>query len=239
MRDLKVCSTVVFLIFFGVLFQLTNNCLAGGENEPVWAGCAESNQVALTFDDGPDPKITPEILAILQQYDAKATFFCVGINVLKYPELARRIVDEGHEMGNHTFSHPNLAKGVLSFKDVAIQIGNGQRAIFFATRRMPKVFRPPYSATSDAINEVANILGHKVVIWSCSPTDYEDPTSEEIVERVLSKIKGGSIVVLHDGHENMPFGHVNTVRALPAILKGFRERHLAAVTVSELLKYPR
>lgn len=231
MKALKFCLALALLILFYVLFQLISNCSAE-KNEVFCAGCAESNQVALTFDDGPDHKTTPEILAILRQYKAKATFFCVGRNVLKYPELARRIVCEGHEIGNHTFSHANLTKGVPSFKDVAWQIGEGQKAIFFTTRRMPRVFRPPYSATNNAINEVADVLGHKVVSWSCSPADYEDPPPEKISECVLSGIKGGAIVVLHDGH-------MNTVRALPTILKCLRERHLVAVTVSELLEYPR
>ncbi len=204
-------------------------------------------QIALTFDDGPDPEWTPKILDVLKQKNAKAAFFLIGIQAEKYPKVAQRIYAEGNEIGNHTFTHPdisNIRKGYMR-----VELNLAER--FFASRIgvKPLLFRPPYSIdqepdTADQVRplEIAQQMGYITVGDKIDPHDWQDPPEEQIVSEVMAHLppcdpddmRCGNIVLLHDGGGNRS----RTVRALPAIIDGLRERGYQIVPVSQLLGKP-
>ena len=171
--------------------------------------------VHLTFDDGPHPVHTPEVLELLDRYNARATFFVVGYLVQRYPELVQRIVDEGHILANHTWSHENLTK--LSRKAFDRTIARTQEVL---GGRASACLRPPYAAITAANREWAAAHGLDVILWDVSGADWLDFTAEEIAGRVLRGAFDGSIVMLHDGGGDRS----RTVRALEMILEGLSER---------------
>lgn len=171
--------------------------------------------VHLTFDDGPHPVHTPEVLELLGRYNAKATFFVVGYLVQRYPELVQRIVDEGHILANHTWSHENLTK--LSRKAFDRTIARTQEVL---GGRASACLRPPYAAITAANREWAAAHGLDVILWDVSGADWLDFTDEQIAGRVLRGAFDGSIVMLHDGGGDRS----RTVRALEMILEGLSER---------------
>jgi peptidoglycan/xylan/chitin deacetylase (PgdA/CDA1 family) len=203
---------------------------------PVLArGRADQPVVALTFDDGPSP-YTAQVLDILARYQVKATFFVIGMNVEKYPDLVRRIVTEGHTIGNHTYSHPLLGplespgrfQHELDRADMAIQAATGVR---------PVLFRPPRGLRSPWMIHLALNKGYQVVMWSVSPDDWRRPSPAVITGRVLARVRPGAIILLHDGLETLGNPHMqHTVDALPDIIEGLQARGYRLVTVPELME---
>jgi peptidoglycan-N-acetylglucosamine deacetylase len=199
-------------------------------------------EIALTFDDGPDPKWTPAILDILKQEQVPATFFVIGKNGQAYPELLRRLVNEGHEVGNHTFTHPNLGEVPLSLSD--LELNATQRLIESETGRSTVLFRPPYfgDAEADKPQEVepafqAQKLGYLMVGLRIDPDDWQLPvTGDQIVQRVLERAADnnpetrGQIVLLHDSGGDRSA----TIAALPKLIHELRARGFRFVPVSEL-----
>lgn len=192
--------------------------------------------VALTFDDGPDSNTTPAILDALQAANAKATFFCIGRHLQAHPDLARRIVLEGHELGNHSFDHSrtlNFARdGAMS-----TEILKGAKAVQAVTRseKMP-IYRPPVGLKSPPLARIVNRLGLKVVMWSLHARDTGGASAERIASRVLQKIKPGDIVVMHDGHDLAGRTRSEIVEAVGLLLEGLQAKGLQPVTVSQLLR---
>jgi cellulose synthase/poly-beta-1,6-N-acetylglucosamine synthase-like glycosyltransferase/peptidoglycan/xylan/chitin deacetylase (PgdA/CDA1 family) len=198
--------------------------------------------IALTFDDGPDPQWTPAILDILKRENVPATFFIIGKNGQSYPELVRRIVSEGHEIGNHTFSHPNL--GELPRPLVDLELNATQRLIESLTGRSTVLFRPPYfgDAEADKPEEVepairAEQLGYIMVGLRIDPSDWKTPVSAaEIIERTTERALDtnpetrGQVVLLHDSGGDRSA----TVAALPGLIHELRARGMRFVPVSEL-----
>lgn len=198
-------------------------------------GARDGNQVSLTFDDGPDPIVTPAILDALRSAGAKATFFSIGRHIEAYPELAQRIHAEGHELANHSFGHSRA----LNFaRDGAMraEILKGARAVQAVTgmSKLP-LYRPPVGLKNPPLARVANKIGLTVVNWSLHGRDTGGADAERIAARVLAGIQPGDIVVLHDGHDLDGKTRPQTVEALQMILDGLREKQLQAVTVSRLL----
>jgi len=184
--------------------------------------------VALTFDDGPDPVHTPANLRTLAEHGATATFFILGTYVDGRPELVPATVTAGHEVGNHTYGHPDLTG--LSYAGVLAQLEETKRAILRAGGPPTTLFRPPYGFFSDTVLAAAAGDGYRLnVIWDIDPTDWRRPPAPTIAGHVLSRVQPGSIILLHDW---VP----ETTEALPGILGGLRARGLRAVTVSALLK---
>ncbi len=185
--------------------------------------------VALTFDDGPEPPYTERILDILGEFGVKATFFVVGSQVLHHPALARRILDEGHLLGNHTHSHPNLllrAPGAAR-EELALASASIERV----TGIWPQWFRPPFGFRYPWNVTQAARLGQATVTWSLNPRDFESPSPEVLVRRVVRQARPGDIVLLHDGMRDQSC----TVAALPAILRELARRELELVRVDRLL----
>ncbi|MEK6334363.1 MAG: glycosyltransferase [Acidobacteriota bacterium] len=203
--------------------------------------------IALTFDDGPDPKYTPAILDILKNENVPATFFVIGKNGQAHPDLLRRIVSDGHELGNHTFTHPNL--GEIPGRITDLELNATQRLIESITGRSTVLFRPPYfgDAEADKPEEVAPAiraqkLGYVMVGLRIDPSDWKpDVTADEIVQRIVDKAADknpetrGQVVLLHDsGGERSA-----TVAALPRVIHELRARGYKFVLVSDLAGWTR
>ena len=185
--------------------------------------------VALTIDDGPHNKVTPEILAVLREKQVKATFFVLGENVEHFPKLLAQEVANGHEIGTHTYSHPLLSK--FNSKKMAEEFDKAEKEIT-PTAPKPTLFRPPGGFYNHQVIETDHLRGYTVILWSVDPRDWSRPSTEKVVERVLHNIKPGSIVLLHDGQYPLP-----TPQALGIIIDRLREQGYDFVTVSELLQY--
>ncbi len=193
------------------------------------------NAVALTFDDGPDPVWTPRILDTLRAHGAKATFFIIGENAEVHPELVRRMLREGHEIGNHTFTHPNL--GLVSATATRYQLNATERLIEAITSRRTALFRPPYfgdaePTTTDELVPiaVAQELGYITVGLRDDPGDWAEPGVDSIVRRSLDQLSRGNVILLHDGG-GMRW---QTVRALGPLIDSLRARGIALTTVTDL-----
>ena len=199
------------------------------------------HKVALTFDDGPSAEWTPQILDILKQKGVKATFFIVGENGETNPGLVQRILAEGHEIGNHTFTHPNIAEA--SGEGARVELNATQRLVEALTGRSMRLFRPPFfgdaePTTPDEIEpvKVAQTLGYVTVGLRVDPDDWQGPSADLIVQRIMDRMADtnpetrGQVVLLHDAGGDRS----HTVAALPRIIDGLRAKGLEIVPVSEL-----
>ncbi|MBF9059395.1 polysaccharide deacetylase family protein [Rhodobacterales bacterium HKCCSP123] len=187
--------------------------------------------VAMTFDDGPHPTLTPQLLDILAERGIRATFYVIGWRVLREPQLMRRIVAEGHEIGNHTWSHPSL----YDYSDAAVlsQLDRTSQAIQETVGRPPVTLRPPYGNLYPRQRRmVMDARGMPTVLWSVDPEDWRRPGSAAVADRILSRSHPGAVILSHD-----IIG--GTVRAMPATLDGLVARGYQFTTVSELIGWPR
>lgn len=195
------------------------------ENETVVLN-PDGKYVALTFDDGPSSKVTPRILQTLEQHDAKATFFMLGNRVEMYPTIAAQVAAEGHEIANHTFSHPNLKK--LSHKEMTEEIEKTNKLIEISTGVTPTLFRPPYGIYSQDILNYTASNNYSTILWSVDSLDWKSRNPAAIKKEILSNITNRSIVLIHDLH-------TATAEALPELLMTLKQEGYEFVTVSELL----
>lgn len=182
--------------------------------------------IAFTFDDGPSSLVTPRILDILKEYEVKATFFMLGNQVNKNPLLAKRVADEGHEIGNHSYSHSKLVN--LTEGDIRNEIEGTNQIIEEVTGFKPTSFRPPYGDYNETVQAIA--FGNKapIILWSVDSEDWKNKNAEAVKNMVLNNLRPGSIVLLHDIHST-------TAEALPALLTVLKEDGYQFITVSELL----
>ncbi|MEJ6388415.1 polysaccharide deacetylase family protein [Gymnodinialimonas ulvae] len=187
--------------------------------------------VAMTFDDGPHPRLTPQLLDMLAARGIRATFYVIGRNAQRYPQILQRMVAEGHEIGNHTWSHPNLH----GHSDGAVlsQVDRTNRAVYEAVGRPPVTMRPPYGNLYDR----QRLMLHQsrampTVLWSIDTLDWQRPGSSVVSRRVINGSHSGGVILAHDIHSA-------TVRAMPAALDGVVGRGFRFVTVSELIGWPR
>lgn len=204
-------------------------------------GAEDPKEVVLTFDDGPDPYWTPRILDVLKQKQAKAVFFVVGNKVETSPELVRRILAEGHEIGSHTYTHANL--GVISRKQIELELNATQMLLESVVGCSTTLFRPPYNADSrpTTMNELRPLkiiqdeMGYLMVLENIDPQDWERPGAATILQRIKEQRSQGSIILLHDAGGNRS----DTVEALPAIIDYLRERGDNIVSLSQMLDVPK
>ncbi|GLF92753.1 polysaccharide deacetylase family protein [Streptomyces yaizuensis] len=191
-------------------------------------GPRDRPEIALTFDDGPDPVYTGQVLDILARYGVHATFFCVGLHVNALPDEVRRIVDAGHSLGNHTWSHPFLPD--LTGHQFRLQIERTDEAFDRAVGRVPTVFRPPYGArTPQALGELLT-GGPALALWDVDSWDWARPGPEKIARTVLDHARPGSMILMHDGGGDRR----QSVAALPAVLEGLLEQDLRFVPADTL-----
>ncbi|MHB9002862.1 MAG: polysaccharide deacetylase family protein [Coriobacteriia bacterium] len=184
--------------------------------------------VALTFDDGPWPVQTEQILNILAAEEVKATFFVVGKQAYKYPLVMRRIVSEGHVVGNHTQGHLTLDR--VGRATVRQQIADGQTAVQKTTQKHPRWFRPPGGHLSSAVGAEMQRYGLSLVMWSVDPQDWREPSAGVLAAELLRTIKPGSIVLLHDGGGT----RAGTVAALPSVICELKRQGYTFVTLDEM-----
>lgn len=183
--------------------------------------------IAMTFDDGPSGPLTPKLLDMLKDRHIHATFFVLGQNVKAHPEILKRAVAEGHEIGNHSWDHPQLSK--LSDEAVRSQLNRTRDQITAAVGLPVTLMRPPYGAiTSEQKKWVHDDLGYKIILWAVDPLDWKRPGPEIVHQRIVKETRNGSIILAHDIHPG-------TVEAMPATLDELLEKGFKFVTVSELL----
>ena len=184
-------------------------------------------EVALTFDDGPDPKYGPAVAAILKQRNVPATFFLVGMRVRQYPQVTRLLARDGFELANHTYNHQDLP--ALKPHEIANELRLCDQDIFAATGLHTTLMRPPGVQYNDKVLGVAKSLGYVTVSWTVGAKDYETGTTADFIrDRVLHRTASGSIILLH---QDTPA----TVAALPAIIDGLRAQGYTFVTISQML----
>ncbi len=203
-------------------------------------GAGDAHEVALTFDDGPDPEWTPKILDVLKAAKIKAAFFLVGVNAERYPNLVRRIVDEGHEIGNHTYYHPNLA--LCWPEHIRLELNATQLLIQTLTGRATTLFRPPYAADTQPARlaeltplQIAQDQNYLVVLENIDPQDWARPGADVILQRVKQQRHDGNIILLHDAGGDRS----QTLEALPRIIEYLQARNDTIVPLSKLLNTTR
>lgn len=187
----------------------------------------EGPYVAMTFDDGPNATLTPKLLDLLAAHHMKATFFVVGQNAAEYPEILKRAVREGHEIANHSWSHPNLGK--MADDVVRRELQKTDDAIKEAIGTRPTLMRPPYgSLTARQKTWIHETFGYRIIIWDVDPLDWKRPGPSVVTHRIVSEARPGSIILAHDIHPP-------TIEAMPATFDQLQEKGFKFVTVSELL----
>lgn len=192
------------------------------------------NKVALSFDDGPDPQVTPAVLDELKRQGARATFFVIGESLAAQPALARRMVAEGHGVANHSWQHSYLQNFRLRAWQIE-ELSRAERAIVEVTGQpSTRLYRAPVGMKTGDLARGVEALGLRVVAWSVHSRDTLDPDPKAMARRVLKRIQGGDIVLLHDG-SRVPGGRKDCAEAVHLILAGLREKGLECVTLSELL----
>ena len=211
----------------------------------MWSVPTEVQRAALTFDDGPDPEFTPAILDALAAAGVKATFMVMGHNAVRHPHLLRRVVADGHELGNHTWSHLDLSE--LAPEEVLDEVRRGSEAIEDVVGIRPKLFRPPKGIVSEAALQSAAIAGQDIVIWSVTRGGLGLDRAASIADAVDAAVGPGDIVDLHDGIGRGTFNPEAEftqrikarrrieVQALPLVLQKAADRGMALGTVSELV----
>ena len=183
--------------------------------------------VALTFDDGPHPELTPKLLDILRQQGVRATFYVIGRSVDAHPDIARRIVAEGHEIANHTYTHPHLTK--IGAARIDQEITKTTDAIQRATGRRPTNMRPPYGAINSRVEEaLLRKHGLDVIMWSVDPLDWQRPGPSVVTQRMVEGARPGGILLAHDIHPG-------TIEAMPSTISQLKAKGFGFATVSQLL----
>jgi peptidoglycan/xylan/chitin deacetylase (PgdA/CDA1 family) len=203
-----------------------------------WRGPRGLRAISLTFDDGPNEPYTSRVLDVLAKYGVKATFFLIGENVEAYPGAARRIADEGHEIGNHGWDHRVLP--LQSIAGIRSQIARTRAAIETATGRRPRFFRASHGWRNPWVNRVAAEMGHLTVAWTLGVWDTDRPGAGEIARRALAGLENGCILLLHDGRgTERGTDSSQLLEALPAIIEGARAKGYRVLALSEMLKEAR
>jgi peptidoglycan-N-acetylglucosamine deacetylase len=191
---------------------------------PVSSGPRSARAVAITFDDGPGSR-TYDVIERLRRSGARATFFQLGVNVERYPQLARRAAAVG-EIANHTYGHPDLVR--LSSAGIRAELVRASAAIQRATGTRPRLFRPPYGSRDSRVDAIAGELGMRQILWSVDTEDWRYAQAGALIDRIRRQLRPGGIVLFHDHGQA-------TLTALDWLLRELERRELRAVTVSDLL----
>lgn len=216
-------------------YSLSDSKISDYEDVIIKKGNDDEKVIALTFDDGPDEVFTPQVLDILKKNDVKATFFVVGEKVEYNKELLKRQYDEGHEIGNHTFTHINVAKN--SYGKVEKEITDTQNAVKNVIGVEPKIFRPPYRAMSKSVCDIIVSKHMNIILWSnLDPRDWSNPGVGSIINTILTKVQNGNIILLHD-YNNKRNDKSQTIQALEVVIPKLKEKGYKFVTISELIAH--
>lgn len=187
----------------------------------VWDLPNTQNKIYLTFDDGPTPEITEWVLEELKKHNVKATFFCIGNNIQKHPDLFQKVINEGHVIGNHTYDHMNGWKTETKTYLENIRLCEKQIQKSLIENLQSKIFRPPYGKIKTAQAKIVRRLGYKIIMWDVLSADFDQTvTPEKCLENVISNVKSGSVIVFHD---SIKASH-NLKYALPETLNFLKEK---------------
>jgi peptidoglycan-N-acetylglucosamine deacetylase len=212
---LALLATVSLALVLGVMaVVLLKGATAQAQQLGSTSQPAAARIVRLTFDDGPVRANTPRVLKVLSNYRVKATFFVIGQKARRHPRLVKRAYREGHSVQNHTYTHPDLT--TLGPVGIRRELRATNRAIKAAGVPRPYRFRPPHGVTNARVRSIGASLGLIQTLWSVDPRDWADPPASVICRRVVTNVRPGSIVLLHDASA------ANTVEALPCIIKRLR-----------------
>ena len=221
-----------FLFLVGCVFSFSLFAMAGyaeGKDGVYYRAAQSTTKIALTFDDGPHPYYTDEILAILESEGIKATFFEIGCNVKQYPEITKRVIAAGHEIGNHTYTHPLVPLVTGQMLEEEIEMTDALLRSLGYTR--PIFFRPPQGKFPADKKGLLQRTGKIAVLWSIDTRDWDHKPTEEIVSMVENEVAGGDIILFHD----FVGGESQTIPAIKKLIPTLKERGYQFVTLSELL----
>jgi peptidoglycan/xylan/chitin deacetylase (PgdA/CDA1 family) len=194
-----------------------------------------SKRLALTFDDGPNDPHTLHLLDILAKYEVKATFFVIGKFVQQRPDIVRAVADAGHAVGNHTFSHPNLI--FRSAAETRREIADCEAAIQDAIGARTRLFRPPFGGRRPATLRAIRGSGYEPVMWSVTGYDWSATSAHQVVEKVARQVKGGDVILLHDGgHERIGADRSFSVQATDELVRRYSGEGYEFVTVPEMMR---
>ena len=237
MRVITVTRKKLLIVLFGILAAVLAGavCVRGVQAVqtsaskrliPIYNVKTDEKKIAVSFDAAWGNEETQALIDILKEYNVKTTFFVVGAWVDKYPESVKALTAAGHEVCNHSNTHPHMPK--LSQTDMEKQIVSCNEKIKSVTGVAPLLFRPPYGDYNNAVVKTVRDLGMYPIQWDVDSLDWKDPTPQQIAERVTSKVKPGSIVLFHNGAKNTP-------AALPTVLKTLQSQGYSIVPVSQLI----
>lgn len=221
----------VLAIIFTILISF-NKDVDAHTNEGLFikSGSRDKKIIALTFDDGPHPKETDRVLDVLSKYNVKATFFIAGKHAKWYTDPLVRASKEGHEIGNHTFTHPDISN--LTSQQIESEILECEKTLVEITGEKPTLFRPPFgSYKKEELEEIARKNNYKIILWTTvDARDWQNPPASKIASKIIDNAKNGDIILLHD------YATENTVEALDILIPAMQTKGFKFVTVSELIE---
>ncbi|MGB9791069.1 MAG: polysaccharide deacetylase family sporulation protein PdaB [Thermacetogeniaceae bacterium] len=223
---LGICLLLVFLLVSGVPAGIIAVFDTIDREVPIYSVETQEKKIAISFDAAWGADYTDRLLEILKEHDVKTTFFLTGIWVKKYPDKVKEIAAAGHEIGNHSTTHPHCA--ALSAEELKKEILENEEMIYKLTGRRTRLFRPPFGEYNNQVILTCRSLGYEVIQWSVDSLDWQEVGVESVVDRVLKNIHPGAIVLFHNNAKYTP-------QALPIILKSLKEQGYKIVPVSELL----
>ena len=238
MTSYQILSAIMIVapfaaLVWAIIYYLTYAVRSQVLGATIWRGRGNNiDSVALTFDDGPSPDTLP-ILDFLRCENIKATFFLIGREVEKYPEIVKRIVAEGHEIGNHSYSHPIYL--FCSPAKTWRELRKTQEIIKTVSGVAPKIARPPCGVRTPVYFAAAKKLGLQTVQWSDAGFDWKKIAAARIAEKVLETVGKDSIILLHDGDDTLKNHRRETVKSLPLIVEGLRLKNLSIVPLAKLI----
>lgn len=230
---------IVLIIFFINMFLFPSYLTATNPyplqakypNVMLYKANTDKKIIALTFDDGPDDKFTPQILNVLRKHNVKATFFLLGTRVHKHPNIAKQILDDGHTIGNHTYWHPELTKKHID--SMVLEIEQNEKELEKILQIKTNLFRAPYGALTEEHIQKLSELGYRVVGWSIDTEDWRNLPASEIKRKILIQLHPGAIVLMHSaGHWTQDLS--GTVEALDEIIPLLKKEGYMFVTIPEM-----
>ena len=224
-------KTIIWVLLFALCVSFLIQPVSGTSpsNLVFSKNSAKTKKVALTFDDGPHPRYTPEILEILEEYGITATFFVIGINASRYPEAFEALVASGCEIGNHTYSHNTIR--YASREQVEREILACQNEISSRNGNVPTLFRPPEGKYNQSLEEAVACMNYRIILWSIDTRDWAHTPPNVIVRDVLTQLDNGDIILMHDYIS----GKNTTCNALRILIPTLLKLGYEFVTVSELI----
>jgi peptidoglycan/xylan/chitin deacetylase (PgdA/CDA1 family) len=223
-------------LVLGAIGMWPRSTLLGPNIVRLPESAARRREIALTFDDGPDPEVTPRVLEILEAFGARATFFCIARQAALHPELCREIARRGHAIENHSCGHlPTFA--LLGLRGMRREIAAAQDTLAAHAGRAPRFFRPPAGIRNPLLDPVLHALGLRLVSWTRRGFDTRESDAESVANRLTDGLAAGDILLLHDGHcARTADGTPVVLEVLPRLLEAARSRGLAAVTLDEAIR---